>query len=183
MAGHSKWKQIKTRKAATDAKKSKVFAILAKKIALESKNAGGDRNAANLKTAIAKARAENMPMDNIERAIARGAGKDAQDLAEVVYEAYGPGGAALVIEGITDNRNRTNQELKHLLSSKGFSLAAPGSALWAFSKIEGEWQATTPLPVSPEDATLLADLIAAIEDHDDVKSVYTNAAESESVGE
>ncbi len=150
--------------------------MLARKITLEAKRCGGDLQSPSLKAAIAKARSENMPNDNIERAIARGAGSDAALLEEVLYEAYGPGGAALLIEGITDNRNRTNQEMRHLLSKLGFSLAVPGAAAWAFSKTDTGWVPRATLSLSPDDSRTLAELISRIEEHNDVKKVYTNGA-------
>src|SRR3989338_7058585 len=108
MSGHSKWAKIKHQKAATDAKKSKVFSKLVRYIAVEAKKAKGDRNAPGLRVAIDKARAANMPGENIDRAIEKAAG--GSDMERVTYEAYGPGGVALIIEGLTDSRNRTSQQ-------------------------------------------------------------------------
>src|SRR5690348_1557363 len=107
MSGHNKWSKIKNKKAVTDAKKSKVFSMFAKMIAVESRKAKGDKNSPSLRAVMERARAVNMPNDNIDRAVAKGAGGDGGNLEEVLYEAYGPGGAALIIEGITDNKNRT----------------------------------------------------------------------------
>src|SRR5262245_40457058 len=133
MAGHSKWAKVKHQKAKTDAQKSKTFSKLVRFIQVEAKKAEGDRSAPGLRAAIEKAKAENMPSDNIDRAIDKASGAGTE-LEQVVYEAYGPGGVALVIEGYTDNRNRTAQEVKHLLSKNGSTLANPGAAMWAFSK-------------------------------------------------
>ncbi len=94
----------------------------------------------------------------------------------VVYEAYGPGGVALVIEGYTDSRNRTTQEIKHLLSLHGGALAAQGAASWAFTKVEGKLEAATTVEINEEDGAKLSELVDALEDHDDVNEVYTNAA-------
>lgn len=176
MAGHNKWTQIKRQKGAADAKKSKLFGILAKTISIEAKRAGGDRNLPSLRTAIEKARAANMPNDNIDRAIANAIGAGASELSEVLYEAYGPGGVALLIEGITDNNNRTNQELKHLLSLHSTNLATPGSVTWAFTKQDGVWQAQTPVELSMEDQEKLTELLEALEENEDVKNVTTNLA-------
>src|SRR3989338_10858115 len=119
MSGHNKWAQIKHRKQAIDAVKSREFAKHARAIALESKRTGGSLSAPGLASAIARAKAINMPKDNIDRAVAKGASKDAAALEVVVYEAYGPGGSALIIDALTDNKNRTTQEVKHLLSRNG----------------------------------------------------------------
>src|SRR5512146_581297 len=115
MSGHSKWSQIKRQKSVTDAAKSRVFSRYARLITLESKKAGGVLSAPGLSVAIARAKAANMPKDNIERAIAKGTSKDAGDLVQVVYEAYGPGGVAILMSALTDNKNRMTQEVKHLL--------------------------------------------------------------------
>lgn len=174
MSGHNKWSQIKEKKGAADAKRSALFTKLVKLIKTEARLAHGDANSPSLKAAIEKAKAANMPKDNIDRAIA-----SSETLAEekVTYEAYGPGGCALVIEGLTDSRNRTSQEIKHILSKNGHALAAPGSALWAFTKnTEGVWQPTTTVPLSDEDGAKLSELLEQLEDHDDVQDVYTNAA-------
>lgn len=176
MAGHSKWAKLKHVKGKTDAQKSKLFSKLVRFITVEMKKAKGDRNAAGVRTAIDKARAANMPADNIERALSRASGEGAE-LETVVYEAYGPAGVALVIEGYTDNRNRTSQELKHVLSAHGGTLANPGAALWAFTKnAGGKPEATSPIELAQEDMQKLADLVDALEEHDDVNDVYTNAA-------
>ena len=109
----------------TDAARSRVFSRFARLITLESKKAGGSVTAPGLKAVIDRAKAANMPKDNIERAVAKGASKDAGDLEEVVYECYGPGGAAIVIDALTDSRNRTTQELKLIMTKNGIELAAP----------------------------------------------------------
>jgi YebC/PmpR family DNA-binding regulatory protein len=175
MAGHSKWAKLKHVKGKTDAQKAKTFSKLVRFITVEAKKAKGDRNAAGVRTAIEKARAANMPADNIERALSKASGEGAE-LEQVVYEAYGPGGCALIIEGYTDNRNRTSQELKHLLLLHGGTLANPGAAMWAFAKnAEGKLEALSPIELSDEDAQKLAELADALEEHDDINEVYTNA--------
>lgn len=176
MAGHSKWAKLKHVKGKTDAQKAKTFSKLVRFISVEMKKAKGDRNASGVRQAIEKAKAANMPADNIERALARASGEGAE-LEAVVYEAYGPGGVALIIEGYTDNRNRTAQEIKHLLLQHGGALANPGAAMWAFSKnAEGKLEAVSPIELQDEDAQKLADLTDALEEHDDINEVYTNAA-------
>jgi YebC/PmpR family DNA-binding regulatory protein len=176
MAGHSKWAKLKHVKGKTDAQKAKTFSKLVRFITVEAKKAKGDRNAAGVRTAIEKAKAANMPADNIERALQKASGEGAE-LESVVYEAYGPGGAALIIEGYTDNRNRTAQEIKHLLVLHGGALANPGAAMWAFSKnTEGKLEAMSPTELGDEDMQKIANLVDALEEHDDISDVYTNAA-------
>ena len=176
MAGHSKWAKLKHIKGKTDAQKAKLFSKLVRFITVEVKKAKGDKNAPGVRTAVEKARAANMPMDNIERALSKASGQGAE-LEAVVYEAYGPGGCALVIEAYTDNRNRTVQELKHLLSLHGGTLANPGAAIWAFQKnAEGKLEAMAPIELSDEDAQKMAELSDALEEHDDVNEIYTNVA-------
>jgi YebC/PmpR family DNA-binding regulatory protein len=175
MAGHSKWAKLKHVKGKTDAQKSKLFSKLVRFITIESKKAKGDRTAPGVRAAIDKARAANMPNDNIERALAKAEG--GAEMEQVVYEAYGPGGCALVIEGYTDSRNRTSAELKHLLSLHGGTLANPGAAMWAFTKnTEGKLEPISPIELSDEDAQKMAELSDALEEHDDVSEVYTSAA-------
>lgn len=175
MSGHSKWAQIKRQKAVTDAKKSKVFSKLARLIALESKKAGGNVNAPGLRTVIEKAKSVNMPNENIDRAIKKGVGGNDVQVETVIYEGYGPGGSAIIIEGLTDNRNRTSAEIKHLLSKNNGTLAAIGAASWAFEKTAEGWIPKTTVDLSKEDSVSLEKLIEALEDNDDVQEVYTNA--------
>ena len=175
MAGHNKWSKIKHKKAVTDAQKSKVFSKLARLIAAESKKVGGDTSAPSLRAAIEKARAANMPKDKIEKAVAKGAGLDSNPDEEVIYEFYGPGGVAVIVYALTDNKNRTTPEIKQILSKRGFELATPGSALWAFEKQGAEFVPTSKTPISKEDAEKLQELLEALDEHDDVQEIYTNA--------
>ncbi len=175
MSGHNKWSQIKNKKAVTDAKRSKVFGKLAHLITLESKKAAGNLSAPGLRAVIERAKKEYMQSDIIERAIKKGAGTDAGDMHEVLYEAYGPGGCALMIEGLTDSTNRTVAEIKHLLSKRGLSLAGKGAAAWAFTKTADGYEPTTTATLSDEDGNALADLLEVLDEHDDVQEVYTNA--------
>lgn len=174
MSGHSKWSTIKHKKALVDAKRGKVFSKLARLIAVESKLAGGDTNSPALKTIIQKAKAENMPKENIERAVLKGVGGGGGEEC-VLYELYGPGGVAILVNTLTDNRNRTVSELKHLVSKLGYQLAEPGAAQWAFEKKDGVWVALTTVPIATEDMEKLTGLIEALEEHEDVESIYTNA--------
>jgi YebC/PmpR family DNA-binding regulatory protein len=175
MSGHNKWSKIKHKKAATDAQKSKIFGKLAKLIATESKKVSGDSNAPGLRTAIEKAKEANMPIDNINRAVQKGKMDTSASLEEVVYESYGPGGVALLIVALTDNRNRTAQEIKHLLSKNDLELAAPGSASWAFSKKDGEFVPNSTIPLSEADQTKLETVMEALDEQDDVQDIFTNA--------
>src|SRR5688572_8062290 len=137
MAGHSKWASIKHKKAATDAKRGKQFTKLARAITVAAREGGGDPEGnPTLATAIQKARDFSMPKDNIQRAIDRGTGEgDAGGQIErVVYEGYGPGGAAILVETLTDNRNRTGSEIRHAFDKHGGSLGEPGSVSWIFEK-------------------------------------------------
>ena len=174
MAGHSKWAKLKHTKGKTDAQKAKLFSKLVKIIGVELKMAKGDKSAPGVRAAIEKAQAANMPKDNIDRVLSK---NDGLEMERVVYEAYGPGGTALVIEGYTDNKNRTVQEIKHLLSLHGGTFANSGAAMWAFAKnAEGKLEATMPVEVNEEDGTKLGELVDALEEQDDVNEVYTNAA-------
>ncbi len=136
MSGHSHWATIKRKKGAADAKKGQVFTRLAREIVLAARDGGGDPDTnVRLQLSIDRARAQNMPKDNIERAIHRGAGDDKDSLAleEIFYEGYAPHGVALMIECVTENRNRTVADLRHHLSRHGGSLAAAGSVAWQFT--------------------------------------------------
>lgn len=175
MSGHNKWSQIKNKKGAVDAKKSREFGKLSRLITVEVKKADGNANSPGVRQTIERARAINMPNENILRAIARGKEKDAALLQEVVYEAYGPGGAALIIHGFTDNKNRTGAEIKHLLSLSGAALAAHGAASWAFSREGNNWVPNTTLPLSEDDAQKLRELTEKLEENEDVQEVFTNA--------
>jgi YebC/PmpR family DNA-binding regulatory protein len=177
MSGHNKWSQIKHKKGAVDKAKSNLWGKLGKRIAVESKLAGGDVTSPALRTWIEKAKKENMPKDNIERAVAKGTAADASNLESIMYETYGPGGAAILIQTVTDSRNRTAQEIKHLLTKNGLALAAPGSAAWAFEKsAEGGYEPKTTVPLSEEDNEKLMRILEEIDAHDDVEDVSTNAA-------
>lgn len=134
MSGHSKWSQIKRTKGAADVKRGALFSKLGKKISLAVKEGGGSDPTTNFKLRIAveKAREVNMPNDNIERAIKKGAGQDGSMIEEIVYEGYGPFGTAFLIETATDNRNRTVNNIKHTLSEHGGNLGSAGSVSWQF---------------------------------------------------
>jgi YebC/PmpR family DNA-binding regulatory protein len=137
MAGHSKWAGIKHKKAIVDARRGKLFTKLARAITVAAKDGGGDvEGNPALALAVQKARDASMPKDNIERAIAKGTGEgaDAEALEAVTYEGYGPGGVAILVEALTDNRNRTGSEIRHLFGRNGGNLGEPGSVAYLFDK-------------------------------------------------
>jgi YebC/PmpR family DNA-binding regulatory protein len=136
MSGHSKWSSIKHKKAATDAKRGQLFTKLARAIAVAAREGGGDPDSNHtLAAAIEKARGYSMPKDNIQRAIDRGTGAgDGGEIERVVYEGYGPAGVAVLVEALTDNRNRTSAEIRHAFDKHGGSMGEPGSVAWQFEK-------------------------------------------------
>jgi len=163
MAGHSKWKQIKHKKAAADSKRSGVWAKCIREITVAAKAGGGDPTGnPRLRTAIDAARAVNMPNDNIDRAIKKGTGELAgESYEEVTYEGYGPGGAAILIEATTDNANRTVAEIRHAFSRHGGNLGATNSVAWMFDR---KGQIYLDASRHPEESTLEAALEAGAED-------------------
>ena len=136
MSGHSKWSSIKHKKAATDAKRGKIFTKLIKEITVAARMGGGDSEAnPRLRTAIQAAKSENMPKDNIARAIKKGTGElEGVNYEESVYEGYGPGGAAVLIESLTDNKNRTVADIRHIFSKAGGNMGESGCVAWMFDK-------------------------------------------------
>jgi YebC/PmpR family DNA-binding regulatory protein len=136
MSGHSKWATIKHKKGALDAKRGKIFTRLIKEITIAAKNGGGDPDGnPRLRTAILAAKAENMPAENIKRAIQRGTGElEGVNYEEIAFEGYGPGGVAIIVEVLTDNRNRTVSEIRHAFSKNGGNLGESGSVKFMFSK-------------------------------------------------
>ncbi|MFQ5507845.1 MAG: YebC/PmpR family DNA-binding transcriptional regulator [Leptospirillia bacterium] len=185
MAGHSKWANTKHRKAAVDAKRGKVFTRLGKEITVAARMGGGDVDAnPRLRTAVNKARADNMPMDNIKRAIQRGTGEiPGVVYEEIVYEGYGPGGVALYMEVTTDNRNRTVGEIRHALSKNGGNMGENGCVAWMFHK---KGIITVEAEGVSEDALMDAALSAGAEDmelQDDVYQITTEPGDCETVVE
>jgi len=175
MSGHNKFSKIKRLKAKNDAQKSKIFSKMVKLISVASRKSKGDVNSPELRSAIEKARSIDMPNDSIERAVKKASGENAVEMEAITYEAYGPGGIAIIIEALTDNKNKAAGEVKHILSANGSALASPGSASWAFDKKDGEWIPKTTMAVSEEDSPKLETLIDALEENDEVQEVYTNA--------
>lgn len=163
MAGHSKWKQIKRKKAATDAKRGALFTKLIREITIAAKAGGGDPNGnPRLRTAIDAAKAENMPWDNIDRAVKKGTGElEGVTYEEVTYEGYGPGGAAIMIDATTDNPNRTVAEIRHVFTRHGGNLGATNAVAWMFDR---KAQVTVDAAGADEDALLEAALDAGADD-------------------
>jgi len=187
MSGHSKWSTIKRKKGAIDAKRGKIFTKLIREIATAARMGGGDPNAnPRLRLAMDKARAANMPKDNIDRAIKKGTGEDADAARyeEVVYEGYGPGGVAILLETLTDNRNRTVGEVRHVLAKNGGNLGETGCVSFLFEK-KGSLQFDRE-SVDDSDALLEAALEGGAEDveeGDTVIEVLTAPGDFEAVRE
>ena len=184
MSGHSKWSQIKHKKGTADAKRGQLFAKLVKEITIAAREAGQNPDAnPRLRAACERARASGLPKENMERAISRATGGGASaELFEFLYEATAPGGVALLIEGITDNKNRTVNEIKHLLDEHGARLAEPGSLAWNFEKIGVIECAST--PNTTQEAAELAIIEAGARDiakTDDGWTVETDFNARESV--
>jgi YebC/PmpR family DNA-binding regulatory protein len=136
MSGHSKWSSIKHKKGVTDARRGKIFTKLIKEITVAARMGGGDINSnPRLRTAVQAAKSENMPKDNIERAIKKGTGElEGVNYEESIYEGYGPGGAAVYIESLTDNKNRAVSDIRHILNKAGGNLGSNGCVAWIFEK-------------------------------------------------
>jgi YebC/PmpR family DNA-binding regulatory protein len=183
MSGHSKWSQIKRQKGANDVKRGAVFTKVAREISIAARAGGGDPDGNfRLRLAIEKARAVNMPADNIKRAIERAAGTgEADQFEEIVYEGYGPGGVAVLVEAATDNRNRTAAEVRSRFAKSGGQLAASGAVAWQF---EARGLITVPRGGVDADEVALSAIDAGAEDIDtetDPLEIYTAPAELESV--
>lgn len=176
MAGHSHWAGIKHKKALTDAKRAKSFTKLLKAISAAARIEPNPEFNPRLRTAVQKAREAQVPADTIQRSIDR-ASAEAENLEELTFEAYGPGGVALIVEATTDNRNRAVAEVKSALNKNGGKIANPGSVLWAFAKAEdGGYAPNFPQEVPVKDADALMRLVEALEALEDVQEVTTSAA-------
>ncbi len=175
MSGHSKWAQIKRQKAVVDLKRGQAFTKLARAITVAARHGANPTMNAALQRAIDQARAANMPKDNIDHAIQRAADTSAAQLEQLLLEAYGPGGVGILISVATDNHNRTIAELRHLLTEHRASLGTTGSVLWQFERQGSAWQPKQSLPLDDTSKKQLTNLIAALEQSDDVIDVTTNA--------
>ncbi|MBI4160428.1 MAG: YebC/PmpR family DNA-binding transcriptional regulator [Candidatus Yanofskybacteria bacterium] len=172
MSGHSKWSQIKHRKGAADQKKGQVFSKLANKITIAARSGIDPASNYKLQSVIEEARAANMPKDNIERAIKQAGDKDSTAINEILIQAMGPGGIAIAIEGVTDNSNRTINEIKKILSENGAKMVPEGSLSWAFSH---GWVPITPIELGDKNQRdKIEGLLGLLAEHDDVEKVHTN---------
>jgi len=169
MSGHNKWSQIKHRKGAQDAKRSALFSKLLPQISLAAKSDPNPETNTRLRALLEKARAEAVPKETIDRALRRAGGE--KDLREFTFECIGPEGVALLIEGVTDNSNRTLQELRILAEDLGCKSADPGSLRWAFAAGKPKF----PQPVSAETRLRLREIVSAFEEHAAVGKVLTTA--------
>ncbi len=174
MSGHSHWAGIKHKKEITDQKRGKIFSKLLALIAAAAKDEPNPDFNPRLRAAITKAKDAGVPADNIARAITR-ASEQAEGLEELIFEAYGPGGAAILVESISNNRNRTIQEIKTILRDRGGKWAETGSVQWAFEKAGGIWSAKFPQELSDDaERSKLVSLLETLEEHGDVQEVFTN---------
>ncbi len=173
MSGHSHWAGIKHKKEITDQKRAKVFSKLLKAISAAAKTEPNPDFNPRLRTAIATARAASVPADNIERAVKKAA--ETGNLDELLFEAYGPGGSAIIVEALSDSRNRTVQEIKTILKEHNGKWAESGSVQWAFEKTHDGWNAKFPQDVADGDKGQVIKLLESLEENDDVQNVYTNA--------
>lgn len=186
MSGHSKWSQIKHKKGINDAKKGKLFGKLSNQLTVAARQKGGDLNTnPQLRMLVEKARSFNMPSENIERAIKKGTGElEGMRMEEFTIEAYGPGGAALIIEGITDNKNRTVSEIKYIISQHEGKMAELGSVAWLFEKKGTIVISAATNPVQKEELELLA-IDAGADDlkwqSDEFLEIFTRPDELEKV--
>lgn len=175
MSGHSKWSNIKNKKAANDAAKGSVFTKMAKGITIAVKKGGGvgdpDQNF-SLRLAIDKARAVNMPKENIDRAIDKGLGREGDELKELLIEGFGPGGFAIIIEAVTDSSNRTVAEIRCLLEKHGGRMGEPGSVSYMFEKNENGYKPKYLMPVSDMEQAMV--FLDCIREYEDVQEVYAN---------
>jgi YebC/PmpR family DNA-binding regulatory protein len=184
MSGHNKWSSIKHKKGAADAKRGKIFTKLIKEITVAAKNGGGDPEMnARLRTAIAAAQESNMPKDNITRAIKKGTGEleGAAAYEDVVYEGYGPGGTAVIVEVLSDNKNRTIAEIRHIFDRANARLGETGCVSWMFSK---KGVISVPAAKTSEDTLMEVGLEAGADDvvaEGDEFTVYTSPANFEVV--
>jgi YebC/PmpR family DNA-binding regulatory protein len=179
MSGHSKWHTIKHKKGAADAKRGKIFTRLIKELTVAARSGGGDPDMnPRLRTIVAEAKANNMPRENIERAIRRGTGEEpGVSYEEIMYEGYGPGGVALMIQTLTDNKNRTVGEIRHLLAKYNGNLAAENSVAWLFSR---KGQVVVEKNKVDEEKLLSAALDAGADDMNDDGSAWEIVCSPES---
>ncbi len=179
MSGHSKWSTIKHKKALTDAKRSKVFSKVTSLITIAARKGGDPDKNPSLRTVIEKAHEVNVPKENIERAIKRGTGEIAGvRLEELTYGAFGPGGVAILIMAITDNKNRTLVEIKKILQEHNVKFAELSSIQWMFHREEADWVPNNPINIENENIKKeLEALYEALDEQQDVNEIYDNTGD------
>lgn len=178
MAGHSHWAQIKRQKEVSDAKKSKIFSKIARMITIAAREGTDPNFNSRLKAALDYAKNFSAPKDVISRAISKASAKDKGGLEEVVYEVYGAGGSAIIITGITDNKNRTSQEIRHILDEHSAKMVAPGGAMFLFERVGSDFQPKSQISITnEEDKNKLKKLFDALDEHDDVQEIYDNLSQ------
>jgi len=180
MSGHSHWSKIRWQKGLADAKRGKAFSKMSREITIAAKEGGGDIGFnSKLRMAVERARSSNMPADNIDKAIKKGTGElEGGILESVILEAYGPGGIAIIIEGITDNKNRTLGEIKQLLSQNNGKLIGEGGVRWLFERKEKdgrlEWIPQYEIELSEKNRESCQKLFDALDENDAVQEIYSN---------
>lgn len=178
MSGHSKWSTIKHKKALTDAKRSKVFSKASSLISIAARKGGDPDKNPTLRAAILKVREVNLPKDNIDRAIKRGTGEIAGvALEEVAYGAFGPGGVAILITAITDNKNRTLAEIKKILNENKSKFVELGSIQWMFRRKGADWVPDLPVKIDDNTKKELDALYEALDEQQDVNEIYDNTGD------
>lgn len=177
MSGHSHWAGIKHRKGLNDAKRGKVFTKHAKMITIMARDGGGKPETNfQLRLAIDRARLDNMPKENIDRAIKKGTGelKDDSAIEEIIYEAYGPGGIMMIIKTVTDNKNRTVSEIKAILAKFGGKLGGVGSVMWNFEIMDSEYKPKNTVELDAASKEQYEKLLETLDDQDDVQEIFDN---------
>lgn len=175
MSGHSKWSQIKHKKAISDARKSAVFGKLSRAISIAARDNPDPATNVRLKGEIDRARAANMPVDGIDRAIRKVADKQSAALAEVQLEFIGPAGVAIVARGITDNTNRTINEVRQIAAHAETRMVERGGAAWAFKRVQDGLEPVTTITLTPDERSHLESFLETLDDHDDIQDIWTNA--------
>src|SRR3989338_7301575 len=176
MSGHSRWQQIRHKKGLTDQKRGQIFSTLTKLVTVPAKDGADPETNPKLKTAIGKAKEFNLPNENIERAIKRASGKDKIGLEVLLIEAIGPLNISVLVEAITDNKNRSIAEIKHVFSENNFKMVPSGSLLWQFERKGREFIPKMPIQIDSETKTKLKAFFEKLDEHDDVEEIYSNAA-------
>ena len=175
MSGHSKWSQIKHKKELTDKKRGQIFSKLAKMITVAAKDGDNPETNSKLKTAIEKAKEFNLPNENIERAAKKADGRNKIQLETMLIEAIGPLNTIILVEAISDNKNRTIAEIKNIFSENNFKMVPPGSLIWQFEQKGREFIPKSPIETDNEMKIKLKALFEKLDEHDDIEEIYSNA--------